>query len=219
VQVRSPGWRTDPAFPRFDGVVEDRGAYLVVRTPSTAAVQGSEAQHPIPTLPHEPEMTRIRLILPLCLLVLAACSVSSAHEIDMRNTVPDPGEVAQIQELSRRFSAAYVAGDIETMVGLYTPDAVIFPVNSEMLQGPDAIRRFWTIPAGQRITRHLATPTEIRIDGDHAYDYGVYEVAGVGGNGAAWGPTPGKYVIVWRRTPQGWRMHLDMWNSRPQPAR
>jgi uncharacterized protein (TIGR02246 family) len=163
-------------------------------------------------------MTRFRFILPLCLLALAGCSVSSAHEVDLARTVPDQGEVARIQELSRRFSAAYVAGDIETMVGLYTPDAVIFPGNSEALQGPDAIRRYWTIPAGQRITRHQATPTEIRIDGDHAYDYGVYEIAGER-DGTAWGPTPGKYVIVWRRTPQGWRMHLDMWNSRPQPAR
>lgn len=163
-------------------------------------------------------MTRSALLLSLCLLAPAACSVSSAHEVDLAHTVPDQGEVAQIQELSRRFSAAYVAGDIDTMVGLYTPDGVIFPGNSEALQGPDAIRRYWTIPAGQRITRHVATPTEIRIDGDHAYDHGVYEIAGVR-DGTAWGPTLGKYVIVWRRTPQGWRMHLDMWNSRPQPAR
>lgn len=65
-------------------------------------------------------------------------------------------------------------------------------------------------------TRHAATPTEIRVEGDHAYDYGVYEVAGER-NGQAWGPTLGKYVIVWRRGPEGWRIHLDMWNSRPQP--
>lgn len=154
----------------------------------------------------------------VCLLTLGACSVRSAHEIDLRTTQPDPGEVARIEELSRRFSAAYVAGDIETMVELYTPDAVIFPGNSEMLRGTDAIRQYWTIPAGQRITRHVATPTEIRIDGDHAYDYGVYEIAGER-NGTAWGPSLGKYVIVWRRTPEGWRMHLDMWNTRPQPAR
>ena len=42
-------------------------------------------------------------------------------------------------------------------------------------------------PAGDTITHHRATPTEIRIDGDHAYDYGVYEIAGKR-NGQAWGP-------------------------------
>lgn len=156
--------------------------------------------------------------LVLCALALAACSVRSAHEIDLSTSRPDAGEVAQIEEAARRFSAAYVAGDVETMVSLYTTDAVIFPNNSEAIAGHDAIRRYWALPPGQRVTMHRSTPTEIRIDGSHAYDHGVYEVAGER-NGAAWGPNHGKYVIVWRRTPQGWRMHLDMWNSRPQPQR
>jgi uncharacterized protein (TIGR02246 family) len=151
-------------------------------------------------------------------LALGACSVRSAHELDLSRTEPDQGEVAQIEELSRRFSAAYVAGDIETMVSIYTPDAVIFPGNSEAIRGHEAIRRYWALAPGQRVTLHRATPAEIRIDGSHAYDHGVYEVAGEN-NGTAWGPSHGKYVIVWRRTPRGWRMHLDMWNSRPQPAR
>jgi uncharacterized protein (TIGR02246 family) len=157
-------------------------------------------------------------LLVLCTLAATACSVRSAHELDWSSTRQDQGEVARIQELSRRFSAAYVAGDIETMVSLYTPDAVIFPNNSEAIRGHEAIRRYWTLGPGQRVTLHRATPAEIRIDGSHAYDHGVYEISGER-DGTAWGPTHGKYVIVWRRTPQGWRMHLDMWNSRPQPAR
>lgn len=151
-----------------------------------------------------------RTLAALLLGLLAACSVS------VRTTRSAAEEAGQIQALSRSFSDAYVRGDVEAMVSLYTPDAVIFPGNSEMLRGADAIRRYWTLGEGQRVTLHRATPTEIRIDGDHAYDYGVYEVAGVR-NGQAWGPSHGKYVIVWRRTPQGWRMHLDIWNPRPQP--
>ncbi|HEX6039863.1 SgcJ/EcaC family oxidoreductase [Longimicrobium sp.] len=163
-------------------------------------------------------MTRLRLIVPvLCVLAAGGCSVTSAHEINLRETVPDQGEVARIQELSRRFSEAYVANDIETMVRMYTEDAVIFPGNSEALRGSEAIRRYWTQAPGSRVTMHRATPTEIRIDGDHAYDYGNYEISGQR-DGTAWGPNYGKYVIVWRRTPEGWRMHLDMWNSRPAPA-
>lgn len=163
-------------------------------------------------------MHRSRSIHLVLCLVLGACSVrSSEHEFDFSGRAAAPGEVAAIQELSRRFSEAYVRGDVETMVGIYTPDAVIFPGNSEAIRGADAIRRYWALPEGQRVTRHVATPTEILIDGNHAYDHGVYEIAGVRG-AEAWGPSHGKYVIVWRRTARGWRMHLDMWNSRPQPA-
>ena len=150
-----------------------------------------------------------RPLAALLLALLAACSVS------VRTSRSAAEETAQIEELGRRFSAAYVRGDVEEMLSIYTPDAVIFPVNSEMLRGTDALRRYWRLGEGERITLHRATPTEIRIDGDHAYDYGVYEIAGVS-NGQAWGPSHGKYVIVWRRTEQGWRMHLDIWNPRPR---
>jgi uncharacterized protein (TIGR02246 family) len=159
-------------------------------------------------------MTRFALLL-ISLLATSGCAVSSAHEIDLSGRGKADPEVAAIAALSRDFSAAYVRGDADAMTALYTPDAVIFPNNSEMIQGHEAIRRYWTLAPGQTVTHHRATPTEIRIDGDHAYDYGVFEISGTR-DGTPYGPSHGKYVIVWRRTPQGWRMHLDMWNNRPR---
>lgn len=155
------------------------------------------------------------VLLLICMLATGGCAVSSEHALNGSARGDASPEVAAIQAASRAFSAAYVRGDVDSMMALYTTDAVIFPNNSEMIQGQDAIRRYWTLPAGQTVTHHRATPTEIRVDGDHAYDYGVYEISGTR-DGTAWGPNHGKYVIVWRRTPDGWRMHLDMWNSRPR---
>lgn len=156
-------------------------------------------------------MKRFGLLM-IGLLAAGGCAGAARREIGWTSR----GEAnAEIEAASREFSAAYVRGDVDSMVALYTPDAVIFPNNSEMIQGHEAIRRYWTLAPGQILTHHRATRTEIRVDGDHAYDYGVYEIAGTS-NGAAWGPSHGKYVIVWRRTPAGWRMHLDMWNSRPR---
>ena len=123
---------------------------------------------------------------------------------------------AAIHELARQFSAAYVRGDAGAMTDLYTDDAVIFPERSAAISGSEAIRRYWTLPAGRRITRHVVTPEHIRVDGRHAYDHGTFEIAGVR-DGKAWGPARGKYVVVWRREPGGWRIHLDMWNSGPEP--
>ena len=124
-------------------------------------------------------MALFRLIAPvLYLLTLGACSVRSDHEFSWSDPPSANPEVATIAELSRQFSAAYMRGDAAAMAALYTPDAVIFPANSEMVKGREAIQRYWTLPAGQRITHHRVTHTEIRIDGDHAYDYGVYEVSG-----------------------------------------
>lgn len=164
-------------------------------------------------------MTRFLRMVPVaCMLASSACAVSSAHEFSLSSSPARDADRAAIEDQGARFSAAYVRGDADAMAALYTPDAVIFPDDSEMIGGRDAIRAFWALAPGERITSHRATPTEIRIEGNHAYDYGVYEISGER-NGKAWGPSRGKYVIVWRRAPDGWRMHLDMWNSRPQPRR
>jgi uncharacterized protein (TIGR02246 family) len=123
---------------------------------------------------------------------------------------------AAIHQLSRQFSAAYLRGDAAAMADLYTADAVIFPEQMDQITGRDAIRRYWTLGPGRRVTRHVARPTRIVVDGEHAYDYGTFEIAGER-DGTAWGPFRGKYVIVWRRENGRWRMQLDIWNSSERP--
>lgn len=124
---------------------------------------------------------------------------------------------AAILDAGRQFSAAYMRGDVAALTALYTTDAVIFPERSDALTGLEAIKRYWTPAREGRVTRHQLTPTRVVIDGKHAYDYGTYEIAGERA-GKAWGPFRGKYLVVWRREPGGWRMQLDMWNSGPQPG-
>lgn len=145
------------------------------------------------------------------LLLISLLTACAAVRVD------EDADEAAIREQSREFSAAYVEGDISGMMAIYTDAAVIFPNNSEMITGREAVREYWETPPGSHITRHVATPVEIRVEGDIAYDYGTYEVAGER-NGERWGPISGKYLIVWKRAGGRWLMHLDMWNSRPRDS-
>lgn len=122
-------------------------------------------------------------------------------------------DVAAILAQSRRLSEAYVQGDIEALVSIYTPDGVAVPGNRDFVQGREALLALWRLPEGRTILRHAATPTTLRVDGDHAYDWGYFE-----GQGAQDGePMPafrGAYVIVWARGADGiWRIAADMWNN------
>ena len=84
------------------------------------------------------------------------------------------------------------------------------------ITGRPAILRYWTLPPNRRITRHVLIPDRIVIIGDVAHDYGRFEVSGET-DGKPWGPSFGKYVVIWRRGTDGvWRMYLDMWNRGPQ---
>ncbi|HYF39398.1 MAG TPA: nuclear transport factor 2 family protein [Gemmatimonadales bacterium] len=145
----------------------------------------------------------------LCLVIGTLTALS-------RVEAQSPADSAAIHDLARQFSAAYVRGDAAAMARLYTKDAVIFPERSEAITGREAIQRYWTLPDGRRITRHVITPQHIRVDGRHAYDHGTFEIAGER-DGKSWGPDRGKYVVVWRREGNSWRIHLDMWNSGPEP--
>ena len=156
-----------------------------------------------------------RGILRLALLLAAVLAGRPA----LAQTTGAAADSAAIHAASRAFSAAYTRGDAEAMAAAYTADGVIFPERAEMITGREAIRRYWTWAPGSRVTRHVASPAQIRVEGDLAYDYGVYLVAGER-DGQPWGPRHGKYVIVWRREADGaWRMQLDIWNSRPEPGR
>jgi ketosteroid isomerase-like protein len=143
-------------------------------------------------------------------LVMLVVTTSAAHAQGTRS------DTDAIQAAARQFSAAYMRGDADAITALYTRDAVIFPERSPAISGHDALRAYWKHGPGQKVTRHLLIPTQVTVDGKHAYDHGMYEIAGER-NGKAWGPVRGKYLVVWRREPDGWKMHLDMWNSGPEP--
>lgn len=122
-------------------------------------------------------------------------------------------DIEAITEQSLCLSDAYVRGDIEALVSLYTPDGIAVPGNRDFVRGRDALHSLWVLPEGRTILRHTATPTEITVDGDHAYDWGHYE-GQAAQDSEPLDPFRGAYVIVWERGEDGtWRIAVDMWNS------
>jgi ketosteroid isomerase-like protein len=143
--------------------------------------------------------------------VIALFLIISSHAANAQQFIGPKSEIDKIITASKAFSEAYVKGDMDKMVNTYTTDGKIFPGGTEILEGHDRIRKQWALPAGDKITSHVATPTEIRILEDHAYDYGYYEGETMKANGEIqkW---KGKYVIVWRKEKGNWLMYLDIWN-------
>ncbi len=152
-----------------------------------------------------------RLVALLLFVMATGCTPDSGTQ-SLPNTDADR---EAILEQSRRLSAAYMAGDIQTLVSLYTEDGVAVPGNRDFVRGHEALSRLWTLPEGRTILRHEATPTTLEVDGNHAYDWGYFE-GQAAQNGEPMAPFRGAYVIVWERSADGqWRIAADMWNSLP----
>lgn len=121
-------------------------------------------------------------------------------------------DVEIIKKNTLKFSKAFMGGDVKTLVNFYTDDSKIFPNGRKIMEGTEKLTQYWTIPEGMKTVYHKVTPEEIKIEGDTAYDYGYYEGKTLkkDGSESAW---KGKYVIVWKKINEDWKIYLDIWNT------
>ena len=110
------------------------------------------------------------------------------------------------------FSKNYITADYDKLASFYSEDAKIFPNGSDIIIGRAAIKNKWVLPKGAKILSHKVTPREIKIIDDFAYDYGYYEGSSSNKDGEVsfW---KGKYVIVWIKIDDDWKIYLDIWNQ------
>ena len=119
--------------------------------------------------------------------------------------------INRILENITQFSDYVMAGDYENIGAAYTEDAKIFPNNTDIIEGRAKITSYWKPSGEARTVYHKITPSEIKIIGKEAYDYGYYECITRSANGeeTSW---RGKYVIVWKKIEGDWKIYLDIWN-------
>ncbi len=116
---------------------------------------------------------------------------------------------AEIAAVNSQFVDGAGRGDVEAMGGVYTEDARILPPGQPMIQGRAAIQSFWGGAAEAMGVTGVDLATEVlEAQDDTAEEIGAYTIHGADGV-----LDKGKYVVVWKRTDDGWRWHWDIWNS------
>ncbi len=149
------------------------------------------------------------LLIPLSLLLFVACSEKPSSQEDIvQNTEQD---LEAIKTQVTRFSALVMEGDFDGVGEMYSSEASIFPTNSDIIKGREEITAYWNAPGGGDISYHKVTPIEIKVWEDEAYDYGYYEGKSLDSLGTEI-PWKGKYVIVWKKENDEWKIYLDIWN-------
>jgi len=125
-------------------------------------------------------------------------------------------DIQQILKNTAAFSQYYMNGEHEKIAACYTEDGKIFPGNRDIIEGKEALEKWWLLPEGVKILKHKVTPSEIKVVKKTAYDYGYYEGETLRPNGekVSW---KGKYVIIWKKIGKDWKIYLDIWNSISPP--
>ena len=119
-----------------------------------------------------------------------------------------------IEQLGARFSEAYARGDAKAVAAFYTDDAIAFPPGGEMMKGRQAIQEMWQSTMDSGVKSLTFTVLDVGTTGDLAHETGtaLLKIQPAGKD-----PTTAsvKYVVVWKKQPDGWKLHRDIWNDLP----
>lgn len=117
-----------------------------------------------------------------------------------------------INSAVQSFGDAFRRGDAAAVAALYAEDATLLPPGSPVTKGRDAIREFWQGAMSVGVREAKLETVEVESRDDLAYEVGRFEMA-MQPPGGERAEVTGKYVVVWKREADGWRMHVDIWNS------
>jgi uncharacterized protein (TIGR02246 family) len=120
-----------------------------------------------------------------------------------------------IEEGNAKFGKAVRKGDGAAIAALYAEDATLLPPDSNMIKGRGGIEAFWKGGLQMGIKEAVLTTVDVSAAGELAYEIGTFALK-VQPEGKEPIGQKGKYVVVWKKAPDGsWKLHVDIWNSGP----
>ncbi len=123
---------------------------------------------------------------------------------------PALAQKAEIEAVNARWTEFFNKGDFAGVASLYTTDATAFPPGSAMVQGGAAIGEMWKSMAEQVGDPKVTTLDVKSLGPSAAREIGTFSLK-------TKGPTPqevtGKYVVVWEKVGNDWKLAADIWND------
>ena len=153
--------------------------------------------------------TRAVVLFALIAISSTASAGSKANDESVRDAR------AAIEAANAKFSEAFARGDAKALAAMYTPDAIAFPPDSEMIRGNEAIGNFWKTTRDNGVQSATLTTVDVGRSGDVAYEVGKVSLT-IQPVGKEPTTAAAKYVVIWKRQFDGsWKLHRDIWNSLP----
>jgi uncharacterized protein (TIGR02246 family) len=125
-------------------------------------------------------------------------------------SAPAFAQKAEIEAANAKWIEFFNKGDFAGIASLYTADATAFPPGSAMVKGNAAIGAMWKSVAEQVGDPKLTTLDVKPLGPSAAREIGTFSLK-------TKGPDPkdvtGKYVVVWEKDGNDWKLAADIWND------
>jgi uncharacterized protein (TIGR02246 family) len=123
---------------------------------------------------------------------------------------PAFAQKAEIEAVNAKWMELFNKGDFAGIASLYADDATAFPPGSAMVKGSAAIGAMWKSMAEQVSDPKVTTLDVKPLGPSAAREIGTFSLK-------TKGPTPkevtGKYVVVWEKVGEHWKLAADIWND------
>ena len=149
--------------------------------------------------------TTFNLLRTAVLVGLIGCLALPASAADTRSA---------IRAANAEFSAAVAKSDSAALAALYAADGEVMPAGSDPVRGTAAIQKFWQGALSSGIAGVSLKTVEVFAQGSTATEVGQYELRDKAGKVL----DHGKYIVIWRRDGDHWKLFRDMFSTDVAPS-
>jgi ketosteroid isomerase-like protein len=114
-------------------------------------------------------------------------------------------DIAAVQQ---RFLQHFAQNDVAQLAACYTEDAQMMVANMDVISGRPAIASVFKFTAVKGHVLEFKTQ-DLEVHGSTAVEVGRYTRRRDDGSTF----DRGKYMVVWKRSADGWRIHRDMFST------
>ncbi|MGL3108996.1 YybH family protein [Bradyrhizobium sp. BR 1432] len=125
-------------------------------------------------------------------------------------STPALAQKPEIEAINSKFVEFFNKGDFPGIASLYSADAIALPPGSSMVRGRVAIEVMWKSMAEQVGDPKLTTVDVKALGPLAAREIGTFALKT---KGATPQEVTGKYVVVWEKVGNDWKLATDIWNE------
>lgn len=146
-------------------------------------------------------------VLLLCALGLAACKIEITDDNHEADLLADA--TAGVAAGNQKMIDCVANQDAQACGDIFTEDAVYLSPFMAAIEGNEAIGAAWGAEMEAGMASLELKTIEIDAFHDTAIERGDYVVNGPEGEHL----DHGKYIVIWKKTNDGWKAHRDIFNS------
>jgi len=117
-----------------------------------------------------------------------------------------------IASVNQNFMDAFKRADAAGLAEFYTDDAKLLPPGFPMMSGREAVQSFWQGAMDMGIKEAKLETVEVESQGNLASEIGRFTLT-VQPEGGESAEMTGKYVVIWKKQDETWKLHVDIWNT------